>query len=217
MSEDLLDLSCFTNHSGGAYGVDTFGHITGYWHGFYNHNHYRPAGNEKLSQKLRILMASAVIIDLDEARTEVNKILNTNYKNNLFDNLKVRNYFQVKFSDAVYCFSRKISDNEISGGTNTAFQLAIKMGKTAYVFDIDSMQWFIYNEEVKSLCELSETPVLTFDYAIIGTRDIENYNTRNRSTGEWESRKEYLGDEKSSKIISEIENLYKVTLDYIDR
>lgn len=206
----------YINHTGGAYGIDTYGCIIGYCHGFKNHVHFRPSDNMRLSAKLRSMMLTATPIsdeDLEEARKIVNETLGTNYRNGIKGKLQSRNYFQVHHSDAVYCFSRKTGDSTISGGTNTALQLAIKFGKEAYVYDTEGFQWYVYNDEVKSLCELSEPPTLAYNYAIVGTRDVEDYKVKCNRTGSWISRKQYIGDEASSRVILAIEELYLKTLE----
>ena len=45
--------------------------------------------------------------------------------------------------------------------------------------------------------KLGGTP-LRKNFAGIGTRDIENYNVQNKSTGNWETRKEYVGNKKAN-------------------
>ena len=204
-------LDRYTNHSGGAYGVDTMGCIVGISLGFKNHNHYRPKGNPKMSRRLRQLMIPPTILSeeqLDFGRKEVNRLLDKNYQSGIVGDLQSRNYFQVANSQAVYCFSKKTGDSTISGGTNTALQLAIIMGRDAYVFDLNSFKWFVYNPEVSSLCELLETPELTYDYAIVGTRDVEDYACRDSKTGLWLSRPQYLGKHVESKVDKALESLF---------
>lgn len=204
-------LDRYTNHSGGAYGVDTMGCIVGISLGFKNHNHYRPKGNPKMSKRLRQLMIPPSILteeQLDFGRKEVNRLLGKNYQSGIVGDLQSRNYFQVANSQSVYCFSKKTGDSTISGGTNTALQLAIIMGRDAYVFDLNSFKWFVYNPEVGSLCELLETPELTYDYAIVGTRDVEDYACRDSKTGLWTSRPQYLGKHVESKVDKALESLF---------
>ena len=214
IKDDIIETDRYTNHSGGAYGVDTMGCIVGISLGFKNHNHYRPKGNPKMSRRLRQLMISPIILSdeqLDFGRKEVNRLLGKNYQSGIVGDLQSRNYFQVVNSQAVYCFSKKTGDSTISGGTNTALQLAIKMGRDAYVFDLNSLRWFVYNPEVGSLCEMSETPELTFDYAIVGTRDVEDYETRDPKSGIWSPRLQYLGKDVESAVGKALEKLFLKT------
>ena len=211
-------LNSFENFTGGAYGVDTLGCIVGLALGFKNHNHLRPEGNTNLSKRLRVLMVNPVIISsgsLEFSRKEINKVLNKNYKDGISANLQCRNYWQVYSADAVYCFSKKVGDKAISGGTNTALQLAIHYKKPAYVFDVESLKWFIYNDEVESLCEIDYIPELTYKYALVGTRDVEDYHVKDKDTGEWGSRPNYLGKEKEIAVIIAITELYKKALDKV--
>lgn len=213
-----MSIDNYTNHSGGAYGVDTMGCVIGLGYGFTNHRHYRPENNQRVSPKLRSRNIEPVVIDsvnLKVARDKVNELTGKKYKNDIAGNLQARNYYQVDSADAIFCFSRKNGDAKIAGGTNTALQLAIMMRKTAYVFDIKGLKWFVYNEGSESLCECTESPVLTEHYAIIGTRDVEDYLVKDKKSNSWISRKNYVGVEKSKAVYIAIENLYKKTLEVI--
>lgn len=207
-------LSDFVNHTGGAYGVDTFGHIIGKAMGFENHRHYRPYDNIKVSKTLQKRLVEGVILtktETDIARNKVNKYLGKKFKDDISGNLQGRNFLQVNNADSVFCFSRKLSDNSISGGTNTAFQLSIIMNKPVYLFDIIQLQWYHYDTVLKKLVKC-EIPILTKQYAIVGTRDIEDYQIFSKDSNKWESRKEYIGDDNSLEVKLAILNLYKNTL-----
>lgn len=212
-------LDNFVNTTGGAYGADTLGCIVGLSYGFKKHIHLRPEGNPNLSKKLRLLMFKPTLVksaELDFARKQINSSLNKNYKGGIACDLQSRNYWQVTNSDAVYCFATKNSDNSVSGGTNTALQLAIFQGKPAYVFDVDSLKWFMYNNEVGSLCEIDFIPELLYRYAIVGTRDIEDYQIKCGKTGMWISRPNYLGVEKEIAVTAAMSNLYLEALKKIE-
>lgn len=204
-------LNRYINHSGGAYGVDTMGCIIGLSLGFKNHIHFRPEGNERLSKRLRVLMLQPSVLGRDSlnfAKTQINSLLNKNYKGGISADLQFRNYFQVADSDAVFCFSRISGVSSITGGTNTALQLAIALGKDAYVFDVQSLRWFIYNDEVGSLCEFDGIPELPYHYAIVGTRDVEDYHYRDPKTKKWGSRPTYLGKDVEEAVDKAIGDLY---------
>jgi hypothetical protein len=55
------------------------------------------------------------------------------------------------------------------------------------------------------------TPTLTPNYAGIGSRNIESYNVKNKETGKWEPRKEYLGKDIENKAKDAIRDVYKKT------
>ena len=214
--ERPLSPADFTNHTGGAYGADTFGDTIGREFGFTKHMHYRPYDNANLSATLRkkgIKGQHLTRAETDHGRNEINKLLNGRYQDNIVGNLQGRNYYQVANSRAVFCISKIVGMASISGGTNTAFQLAIRMNKPVYVYDVEVFEWYQYNYLTHQLESMGgETPILTKEYAIVGTRDIEDYHIKNKATGQWGSRPNYLGD-KTSRIVQEaIRDLYRVTL-----
>ena len=202
----------FTNHSGGAYGGDTFWDIIGREFGVTDHKHYREEGNKALSQKLRNAGIQATVLtkeQMDIARAEIKKLLGKEYPNTTEGNLQVRNYYQVANADAVYAIAKLSSDKVgVSGGTNTAVQLGVELNKPTYVWDITTESWYKYNGDT---FELTETPVLTKNFAGVGSRDIESYNVKNKETEKWEPRKQYLGDAKSQKAQDAIKDVYAKT------
>ena len=204
----------YTNHTGGAYGADTYGCVIGIEYGFNNHNHYRPYNNTNLSRKLRDKGLKPFILDkgnLDVARNKINKLLGKDYQDNIMGNLQARNYYQVGNSDAIYCFSRKRGEATVYGGTNTALQLAIELDVEAYVYDIDEYVWYKYNKDSK-LLELCKPPILTKNYAIIGSRDCEKYSVKDNKTGCWGVRGGYIGEHAEIIVKKTIAKLYEDTL-----
>jgi hypothetical protein len=201
----------FTNHSGGAYGGDTFWDIIGREFGVTKHMHYKDAGNANLSQKLRNAGVTATVLtkeQMDTARTEVENLLGKKYPDTLEGNLQVRNYYQVANADGVFAIAKLSSDKvAVSGGTNTAVQLGIEMNKPTYVWDITTESWYKYNGDT---FEVTETPTLTKNFAGIGSRDIENYNTKDKD-GKWTPRKEYLGSAKEAAAKKAIKDVYENT------
>lgn len=216
-SQDVIAIanipSSYTNHTGGAYGGDTFGDIIGREFGFNNHKHYRPYDSSKVSVTLRNRGVKGIHLthaETDYGRGEVNKLLNKQYKDNITGNLQGRNYFQVIYADAVYCIAKIINMNTISGGTNTAFQLAITLNKPVYVYDVEIFGWYRYNPETKQLESMAgETPKLSYQYALVGTRDIEDYKVKSKTNGMWVSREQYLGDGAANLVKEALRVLYK--------
>lgn len=184
----------FTNHSGGAYGGDTYWDLIGREFGVTNHKHYKDAGNASLSQQLRNKGIKAEILTEEQmnfARQKVKELLGVEYKDDLRGNLQVRNFYQVYNADAVYAIATpddKLDDyTAVKGGTNTAIQIAIKLGKPVYLWSTISQTWNKYEILQSGLAGFvpTETPVLTKNFAGIGTRNIENYNTL--QDGQWNS------------------------------
>ena len=223
--------SQYTNHSGGAYGGDTFWDIIGREYGVTDQRHYKDAGNANLSQKLKNAGVTATILtkeQMDTARTEVERLLGEKYPDTLQGNLQVRNYYQVTNADAVYAVAevKPTTKPEVFGGTNTAVQLGIKLGKPVYVFDLDTKKWytqdldFLANGFDKTKHEWNyngwleiDTPTLTKNFAGVGSRDIELYNIQKE--GKWVPRPQYKGkdiEEAAKQAIRDVyENTFKAT------
>ena len=232
---DVNSISELINHSGGAYGGDTFWDLIGREFGVTNHKHYKDAGNSNLSKQLRNKGVKAEILtkqQMDFARQKVKEILGIEYKDDLKGNLQVRNFYQVYNADAVFAVAKldntvnkNISDNttdinksvksykfdKVQGGTNTAVQLAIKLNKPTHVFDLTTEQWYKFDG-----LQFTETatPILTKNFAGIGTRDIENYDIQ--KDGKWMSRNEYVGKDKEDKAKKSIQDVYLKTKEFID-
>lgn len=203
----------FVNFSGGAYGGDTIGDQIGRQNGFTNHMHYRPYDNTNVSASLRRAGVKGVILsreDTDHGRNSVNSALGRNFKDNISGNLQGRNFYQVDNSDTIICIGTMSSTSSISGGTNTAFQLAIVQNKNLFLWDLITQKWYGYSFEESRLLPCS-TPVLTPHYSIVGTRDIEDYNIKDKSSGQWVSRPQYVGKEKADNAYKAIQNVFRKT------
>lgn len=214
------DTSEYTNYTGGAYGVDSMGDIIGRKYGFNNHIHFRPYDNIRMSKKLREIGVEPQVLtekQVAHGRDRVNTLLVTNYQDDIAGNLQGRNYYQVMFSEAVYCISKIKDSVTISGGTNTAFQVAVKMMKHVQVYDLNTSVWYYYDYNAKELLQVPESVTVTIKpkYAIVGTRDVEDYHVKNKKTGIWESRWQYLGRDKEKEVVEVISKLYENTLDSI--
>lgn len=221
----------YVNHSGGAYGGDTFWDLIGREFGVTQHRHYREEKNQSLSKRLRESGVKATVLSkeqMDAARAEIKTLLGIEYSNTLQGNLQVRNYYQVANADAVFAIGElvQVVDEDapknltdptksvnsykwvVKGGTNTAVQLGIKLGKPVYVWDTNKERWTKYNDR---WFDPIDTPVLTKNFAGVGTRDIELYNVQNKQTQQWEPRKQYVGDAKSQKAMQAIRDVYEKT------
>lgn len=185
----------YTNHSGGAYGGDTFWDLIGREFGVTNHRHYKDADNANLSKQLRSKGVKAEVLtkeQMDFARQKVKELLGVEYNDDLKGNLQVRNFYQVYNSDGVFAVA-KLNDNksEVLGGTNTTVKLSIKLDKPTYVWDINSEGWYKFTPNIDLFGNSTgggfikvDTPTLTENFAGVGSRDIENYSILNKQTNQ---------------------------------
>ena len=160
------DMDRFTDHSGGARGSDTAWDYIGKQFGVINFRHYwhpglpkPPLGNIQITDD-----------ELEEGWERVlfaNKTLNR--MPGKYKSLLGRNWFQVKNSDAIFAIGN-VERNQVAGGTGWAVQMAIDAAKPVYVFDQKTRQWLSWNRTMFIDCL---APSLTFDYAGIGTREID--------------------------------------------
>lgn len=177
-------LDGFVNHSGGAIGSDTWWGDVGAKYGVTSNHYYysekTPNGNFEISQD-----------DYEEGRYEAAKAAayNFGYK---YDTMKdfriIRNWAQVKYSDAIFAIGHLVRPGEklfpnqkndtrvalqgaVQGGTGYAVAMAILHNKPVYVFDQERKQWFSH---IDGKWSISQTPILTKNFAGIGTRNIND-------------------------------------------
>jgi hypothetical protein len=171
-SEEWHDIFCqmhnydgtYINHSGGAIGSDTvWGELSGqygaisehYWHGKRTEN-----GNHEITEE-----------EFNEGKEhvlEANKTLHRQpYK---YMNLLARNWMQVKNSDEIFGIGQ-FKNKVVDGGTGWAVQMAIDTGKIVNFYDQDKCVWGRYSD---GKWERSDTPVLTKNFAGIGTRKLND-------------------------------------------
>jgi len=87
-------------------------------------------------------------------------------------NLLSRNWFQVKNADAIFAIGMIDSPTMVRGGTGWAVQMALDNNKPVHVYDQKANSWAMYDYEWKMFVHHEETPVLTENFAGIGTREI---------------------------------------------
>jgi hypothetical protein len=107
---------------------------------------------------------------------------------NTKSHLMARNWFQVKNSGSVYAISTILKPGQpymskgvqytnqsiresVSGGTAYAVQMAIDIGRPVFVFNLHDKRWYEWSKDSKSFVPI-ETPVLTPNFAAIGTREL---------------------------------------------
>jgi hypothetical protein len=160
----------YINHSGGAIGADSAFDSIGKSKGFNIHRHYyhgkkTPMGNLEITDRelregwIHVLQANKTLKRSPHA----------------YRDLLSRNWFQVKNAEAIFAIGELKSASEVNGGTGWAVQMAIDNNKTVYVFDQGiTYRWFVYDYETKEF-EYCEDPILTENYAGIGTRKLNDY------------------------------------------
>ena len=175
------DPNSYVNHSGGAIGSDYDGwDKIGREFGVTNHIHYwmdevTPYGNTEISKEDAVEGQKKVTI----AARQMGRIEPTFQ---VRDKRLIRNWAQVKYSDAVFAVSTLLNAGDkmnygktakivqVKGGTGYAVQMAINEGKTVYVFDQVRKAW--YENSAGTWTKMKEVPVLTPNFAGIGTREI---------------------------------------------
>ena len=102
------------------------------------------------------------------------------------------------------------------GGTGAAFEMAKYLKKDAFVFDLNSQKW--YMQRGNYFVE-SEVPVLTKNFAGVGSREIEKYNTGTYVNGKYVSKGQakYIGDTSANVAYQAIRDVYKKTKAIVDR
>lgn len=213
-TETQNPLDNYTNYSGGAYGGDTVFHLIGIRHGFNNHIHYRPKGNPNCSKPLKDLGVKPLLLEeaeLEYASNQIYNLIGIRYKPGSFGaDLQLRNYYQIQDSEAVFAVAYiQFNRASVSGGTNTAVQMAIAKGIPVYVLDVDTVLWHIYNSSKGFFEPCSSIPVLTKHWTGIGTRDIQTY--KRQVKGEWMNT-EWCGPDKYKLVEAQINNLFLETL-----
>jgi len=147
--KQIKNLSTLVNHSGGAVGSDTEWDTIGSDFGMVTNRHYyfeerTPRGNVEISE-----------IDSEEGKIEAAKAAKRNfgYKfKTMKDSRLIRNWSQVKYSDAVFAIGKIVDKGEklfpnqsndtrtalvpsVTGGTGYAVGMAINQNKPVYVFN----------------------------------------------------------------------------------
>jgi len=166
----------YINHSGGAGGADLFWEVTGEQYGvvtnsysFDNHTQYgrNPiilSSDELYEGWKRVVIASKGI------KREVSRIEYNPYMRNLLS----RNWYQVKNSTNIYAIGRFTDTRyaHVSGGTGWAVQMGIDNQREIYVFDQYDEIWFTYDYSFGKFMRLGYVPVLSKDFAGIGSREL---------------------------------------------
>lgn len=215
----------FINHTGGAFGGDTIWDQVGRPLGFTTHKHYVTERQNGLPQSSSLKAARIPGIRLTReewiAAAEAIRAL-TGRSISITPNTQyvIRDFVQAKNADAIYALApiaSEIINNKsyVTGGTNNAVTYGIMMGKPVYVWDITTEKWHTWNASAKKF-EPCEVPILTTNYAGVGSRSLENYQKYDdvTKTKKWTADLgEYAGNEKRAAAIKAVQEVFQKTLD----
>lgn len=202
----------YTMNSGGAYGGDTYWDVIGRQFGLTKINHFRPADNQRLSKTLRDRNVKPFSITHEQsnyAREQIKQLTGRELPYDIGGELLARDFYQVDKSDGVFAIANITSSQRaVEGGTNMAVQVGIKQGKPVHVYDLNTENWYQYNQSTGRF-EVEDTPVLTKSFAGVGTRNIQNYKVN--KNGQWVDREGYVGYDKALKAANAIKAVYQKT------
>ena len=225
-------LNTYVLFSGAARGSDAIWSNLAAKYGVGRMIHYRPVGNTDIRSpymvnrvwnnetrrynyvsnhpwELRVCDESRLLT----ARQEIHSLIGLTLSNNFGANLKARNYYQVNKSGSVLAVSTLLRSSSatnkfVSGGTDVAIQLSVSLGLPTYVLDTDTESWFIYDYNQTKFIRYDDVPPLSKKFAGVGTRDLEDYQIKDKDSGLWVSRPGFVGHEKATRLIDKIEQVF---------
>lgn len=165
-------------HSGGCPGSDMEWERQGEQYGvktiaYSFHNHVQEGKNPKILTVDELAEGWVHVKLADRALKKDVENLDSPYMRNLL----CRNWFQVKNAEAVFAIGKLIDRHTVDGGTGWAVQMAVDSDKPVFLFLQDAMGggWFRYMPVVGFESCRGDVPVLTENFAGIGTRAINQY------------------------------------------
>ena len=205
-------LNTYVLYSGGAYGADQIFGVLAHKYGVGKQFHIRPVGNEKIHKSLSKLGLQPLVAQLEHLLKAVDKIdelLGIKLKLGIGSNLLARNYYQVSNSESVLAVAYLTGDfKSVLGGTRMAVDLGVALGLPVYVLDVATESWYSYNYKDNQFQLYNGIPTLTRKFTGVGTRDIENYNIKDKLTGQWVSREQFVGQDKANRLIALMEQVF---------
>ena len=206
-----MNLSNFVMYSGLAKGGDnTFMNLASKY-GVGRQIHIRPVGNlgntKNLPNGVEVLVAQ--VEHLLKAVDKIDELLGIKLKLGTGANLLARNYYQVNKSESVLAVAYLTGDfKSVKGGTRMAVDLGVALGLPVYVLDVATESWYSYNYKDNQFQLYNGIPTLTRKFTGVGTRDIENYNIKDKLTGQWVSREQFVGQDKANRLIALMEQVF---------
>lgn len=204
-------LNTYVLYSGGAYGADQIFGVLAHKYGVGRQIHIRPVGNlgntKNLPNGVEVLVAQ--VEHLLKAVDKIDELLGIKLKLGMGSNLLARNYYQVNKSESVLAVAYLTGDfKSVKGGTRIAVDLSIALNLPTYVLDVTTENWYSYNYEANQFQLYSGIPTLTRKFTGVGTRDIENYNIKDKLTGQWVSREQFVGQDKANRLVALMEQVF---------
>lgn len=169
----------YVNHSGGCPGADMCWETNGLKYGvetiaYSFHNHIHESSNPKI---LTVDELREGLIQVKIAARTLKRPVDGLYP--YVQNLLSRNWFQVKNADAIYAIGMFQTDAhlKVDGGTGWAVQMALDVNKPVFFFDQLSKQWYnsYFSLSTPKFIPLYEIPILTHNFAGIGTRRLSDH------------------------------------------
>ena len=211
--------------SGGALGSDSVWSFYGDQHEVTTYHLIaegmtRPTGGknsarnaEQQSGEVRIVPRER-LIEAIEALIEMNISINGKDPNLFFNGYKLglspaqklhaRNYWQVMCGEQVLAIAPIQDDRCVHGGTATACNLGIALGKPVYVLNILDCSWYKWSKTKKKFIK-STKPKFKANNTVIGTRTLVKYETY--KGGSWKVAP-YVGAEVEQQIREMIQDLF---------
>jgi len=166
----------YVNHSGGAQGSDMEWENQGLKYGVKTIA-YSFEGHSQYSKGRHILSEKELAEGAEHAEKASHTLMRPwkHIEHNYVKNLLSRNWFQVKNADTIFAVGQfvKNSMSLVDGGTGWAVQMAIDSRKSVYLFDQVANSWFFYDYEKGQFQIIDFVPILTENFAGIGTRKID--------------------------------------------
>ena len=206
-----MNLSNHVMYSGLAKGADSLFMNLASKYGVGRQIHIRPVGNlgntKNLPNGVEVLIAQ--VEHLLKAVDKIDELLGIKLKLGTGANLLARNYYQVSNSESVLAVAYLTGDfKSVLGGTRMAVDLGVALGLPVYVLDVATESWYSYNYETNQFQLYEGIPPLTRKFTGVGTRDIENYNIKDKLTGQWVSREQFVGQDKANRLIALMEQVF---------
>jgi hypothetical protein len=164
----------YTCHTGGASGSDSIFSNESIKKGF-NVKAYSFKGHNTKSNN-RVILSDEELKEGFEHIKKTNKRLNRNILNAApyTKNLIARDWFQVKYADAIFAIGSFETQSTVAGGTGYATSCAVDEKKPIYFFEQNDNQWYYYDYQSDKFEIFESIPKLTENFAGIGTRDIND-------------------------------------------